>query len=90
MGRKVNNNSLRSQDRLTARILRAELPERGVELTQYEVAAACGCSRQRIQQIERRALKKLRKNATILREFIDCANEVGIDRYSDGVWRQVS
>lgn len=84
MGRKMN-----ARQALTARVLAAELPEHGVEMTQYEVAAAVGCSRQRIQQIERKALKKLRKNALILREFLDNANEIGIDRYSDGVWRQV-
>jgi DNA-directed RNA polymerase sigma subunit (sigma70/sigma32) len=33
---------------------------RGVPLTQTEIARACGCSMQLIQQIEYRALEKLR------------------------------
>lgn len=33
---------------------------RGVELTQQEIADACGCSLQNIQAIEYRALKKIR------------------------------
>lgn len=32
---------------------------RGMERTQEEIAFVCGCSRQMIQKIERRALKKL-------------------------------
>jgi transcriptional regulator len=33
---------------------------RGVTRSQEEIAAACGCSVQNIQHIERRALKKIR------------------------------
>ena len=37
--------------------------EPGREYSQAEIARACGCSRQTISQIERRALEKLRRAA---------------------------
>ena len=42
-----------------ARLL--EETPRGKELTQEEIADACGCSRQYIYALEQRAMKKLRR-----------------------------
>lgn len=46
------------------RSLLAETPA-GVILTPTEIARAVGCSHQYIQQVERRALRKLRRSATL-------------------------
>ena len=42
----------------------------GVPRSAADIAAYCGCSRQRIQQIEERALRKLRRNPDI-KEWVD-------------------
>jgi hypothetical protein len=41
---------------------------RGVGLTQREIAAYCGCSQQRIFQIEQRALRKLRNRLRFVKD----------------------
>jgi DNA-directed RNA polymerase sigma subunit (sigma70/sigma32) len=49
--------------------LLAALTPRGVERTQAEIAFVCGCSMQNIQQIERRALRKIR--AALIKKKLD-------------------
>lgn len=49
----------------------AALRPAGVVLTQRDIAEICGCSFQRIQQIEWRALEKLRAAAAALEATID-------------------
>lgn len=45
-------------------------------LTQQDVAAWCGCSRQRIEQIEKQALRKIRRR-------------LGLATKDDGLWREL-
>lgn len=48
----------------------------GAAYSHTEIAAWCGCSAERIRQIERRALRKVRARFKDAREFLEFFNEL--------------
>lgn len=54
----------------------AALRHPGECLTQQDIAAWCGCTRQRIEQIEKQALRKIRRR-------------LGLATKDDGLWREL-